>query len=386
MYNSKLSLLEEVLNVSLTPEQEDVIHHGWRAFWDDPESFKDDVVIDMVLLDLGLTPNDTKKEEVKVKEDTELEMEISLLGIPGLEIKHFAPCDTLAWGKLRGCPIYVRKVDRMQLIPYYDGRPETFDELSLLVDETDYAAIVFQSQFDYIIYVMHSNYFNHTGSMALRDLCPTDYQYAGVVRFSDGVEEHDESKMNFVKKVYVPFNKGSNNSMIPIMWDVTGSKANFDNRASISSEKFNDIVSDGAVSIDVINSIFADIKEALPSVDLESSPKDARYSCVWIEGVSNSSVYAYNRNHVAYNGNTDSMKAIICMVLDRLSSVFQSIAKCNIGEYINNNIDQDEIVISFIGHDAPVKQETSTANGDDSRKLSDNPLLRAAQRGDTRYK
>ena len=85
MYKSKLWLLEEILNVPLTKEQEDIIHDGWRAFWDEPEAFKDDVVVDMVLLDLGMTPNGTKK---KMEERKMLGLKDDLSTCEKVDLKH----------------------------------------------------------------------------------------------------------------------------------------------------------------------------------------------------------------------------------------------------------------------------------------------------------
>ena len=391
----KLELLQEILNVNLTDANLDYIKEYWKAFYNDPAMFKDDVVCDMVLQDLGLTPYE-KKEKKKVKmEERKMDMEISLLGVPGLEIKHYTPCDTLAWGKLGGCPVYVRKVDRMYLMPYYDGRPDTIGELKSLIKEAGYVAIVFQSATDYIIYVIYSDVIGTIGNVSINSVCPASYQYAGVVKLGDGIEDHDEIRMQFTKMVYVPFNNGSNGSLIPIMWAITGTSEGLNGCATITAEEYESLISDGAVSIDNANSIFTRIKTALPAIELEGSPKEARYSCVKVEDKDGISLYAYNRNHVAYNGNTDSLKAIMSILLDRLYGVFTDIVKCNLGRYINNAIDRDDLVIAFAGSDVPTEKpadSTSTGNtnaginkDEEKRKFSDNPLIRAAQRADIRY-
>lgn len=393
---NKLELLQEILNVNLTDANLDYIKEYWKAFYNDPAMFKDDVVCDMVLQDLGLTPYE-KKEKKKVKmEERKMDMEISLLGVPGLEIKHYTPCDTLAWGKLGGCPVYVRKVNRINLMPYYDGRPDTISELNSLVKEDGYVAIVFQSETDYIIYVIYSDGLGTIGNVSINSICPASYQYAGVVKLGDGVEDHDEIRMQFTKMVYVPFNNGSNGSLIPIMWAITGTGDGLNGCTTITAEEYESLISDGAVSIDNANSIFTRIKTALPAIELEGSPKGARYSCVKVENKDSVSLYAYNRNHVAYNGNTDSLKAIMSILLDRLYGVFENIVRCNLGRYINNDISQDDLIIAFAGFNVPEEMpnvSTNTGNtnagvkkDEESRNFSDNPLIRAAQRGDTRYK
>lgn len=393
---NKLEILQETLNVNLTDENLDYIKEYWKAFYNDPAMFKDDVVCDMVLQDLGLTPYE-KKEKKKVKmEERKMDMEISLLGVPGLEIKRYTPCDTLAWGELEGCQLYVRKINRTYLMPYYDGRPDTMDELKSLVTEAGYIAIVFQSATDYIIYVVYSGELGAIDNISINSICPASYEYAGIVKLGDGVEDHDEIRMQFTKMVYVPFNHGPLGSLIPIMWAITGTSEGLNGCATITAEEYESLISDGAVSIDTANSIFTRIKTALPAIELEGSPKEARYSCVKVEDKDGISLYAYNRNHVAYNGNTDSLKAVMSILLDRLYGVFTSITRCNLGRYINNAIDRDDLVIAFAGSDAPTDEvagNTSVGNTnadvkkeEESMKFSDNPLIRAAQRGDTRYK
>lgn len=392
----KLEILQETLNVNLTDENLDYIKEYWKAFYNDPAMFMDDVVCDMVLQDLGLTPYEKKEKKKTKTEERKMDMEISLLGVPGLEVKHYTPCDTLAWGKLGGCPVYVRKVDRAAIIPYYDGRPESISELTSLVKEDGYVAIVFQSEVDYVIYVMYSDGIGTIGNVSINSICPSSYQYAGIVKLGDGVEEQSEDRMKFTKMVYVPFNNGSNGSLIPIMWAITGTGDGLNGCVTITAEEYESIISDGVVSIDSANSIFTRIKTALPAIELESSPKGARYSCVKVEHDGIVSMYAYNRNHVAYNGNTDSLRAIMSVLLERLCGVFPNIVRCNLGRYINNAIDRDDLVIAFAGSDAPTDEvagnisvgntNAGVKKEEESRNFSDNPLIRAAQRGDTRYK
>ncbi len=44
--------MERVLGMKLTVEQEERIKDGWRAFYEEPEKYKDSVVVDMVKLSL----------------------------------------------------------------------------------------------------------------------------------------------------------------------------------------------------------------------------------------------------------------------------------------------------------------------------------------------
>ncbi len=49
---TKQALLENVLDMWLTQNQINAIKEGWNAFYNNPEMYKDSVVVDMVKLSL----------------------------------------------------------------------------------------------------------------------------------------------------------------------------------------------------------------------------------------------------------------------------------------------------------------------------------------------
>lgn len=59
----KQKIVEAVLNMPLSQKQLDSIKVGWRAFYDNPERYRDSVVIDMVKLFLQNDAYVAKKEK-----------------------------------------------------------------------------------------------------------------------------------------------------------------------------------------------------------------------------------------------------------------------------------------------------------------------------------
>lgn len=390
MYKSKLEVLEGVLNVSLTSEQEDIIHDGWRAFWDEPEAFKDDVVVDMVLLDLGLTPNGTKK---KVEERKMLGLKDDLSTCEKVNLKHVVEDGTLGWGKIAGRNFYVRTASRTNFYPPVTmGQPEKISD-ACSHGEQVLMGIIFQSSVDYIIYVVNTGEWKDASDVLISDITPFGYEYWGVANLADGLEVHDESWLNFMQYCYVPMCKAGSDALLPVAWMLNDIESVPD--YTIREAYYKDIVQHDAVSIDAINTIFEQIRIALPSVENpEPGVSGARYAVIEVQTGKRSIYIGYNRNHIAQNGNIDSMKKIMCIVLEALRDNIERITKSNLTRYVAGAIDQDTLVIGFdgdasvdnAGHTPDVKAETGSVEEGEKKDYSDNPLIRAAQRGDTRYK
>lgn len=388
MYKSKLEVLEDILNVSLTNEQEDIIHDGWRAFWDEPEAFKDDVVVDMVLLDLGMTPNGTKK---KMEERKMLGLKDDLSACEKVDLKHVVEDGTLGWGKIDGRSFYVRTINRADLYPPITlGLPDRISG-ACTQSEQSLIGIIFQSSVDYIIYVINTVEWKDASNVLISDITPFGYEYYGVVNIGDGLEAHDEQQLEFLQYCYVPMCNAGSGAVLPVTWMLS----NIDRVPdyTIRTAYYKDIIQDGAVSIDAINTIFEQIRTALPSIENpEPGVSGARYAVVEVQTGKRNIYLGYNRNHIAQNGNIDSMKKIMCIVLEALHDEIEHVAKSNLTRYIAGAIDQDTLVIGFDNSDDT--GDEPTANGEqkeehkhegEKRAFSENPLIRAAQRGDTRY-
>lgn len=48
----KHELIEDILNMQLSIEQMGSIEVGWRAFYDNPEQYRNSIIVDMVRLSL----------------------------------------------------------------------------------------------------------------------------------------------------------------------------------------------------------------------------------------------------------------------------------------------------------------------------------------------
>lgn len=388
MYKSKLEVLEDILNVSLTNEQEDIIHDGWRAFWDEPEAFKDDVVVDMVLLDLGMTPNGTKK---KMEERKMLGLKDDLSACEKVDLKHVVENGTLGWGKIDGRSFYVRTINRADLYPpITSGLPDRISG-ACTQSEQSLIGIIFQSSVDYIIYVINTVEWKDASNVLISDITPFGYEYYGVVNIGDGLEAHDEQQLEFLQYCYVPMCNAGSDALLPVTWMLNDIDRVPD--YTIREAYYKDIIQDGAVSIDAINTIFEQIRTALPSIENpEPGVSGARYAVIEVQTGKRSIYLGYNRNHIAQNGNIDSMKKIMCIVLEALHDEIEHVTKSNLSRYVAGAIDQDTLVIGFDNSDET--GDEPTANGEhkeehkeegEKKAFSENPLIRAAQRGDTRY-
>lgn len=388
MYKSKLEVLEDILNVSLTNEQEDIIHDGWRAFWDEPEAFKDDVVVDMVLLDLGMTPNGTKK---KMEERKMLGLKDDLSACEKVDLKHVVEDGTLGWGKIDGRSFYVRTINRADLYPpITSGLPDRISG-ACTQSEQSLIGIIFQSSVDYIIYVINTGEWKDASNVLISDITPFGYEYYGVVNIGDGLEAHDEQQLEFLQYCYVPMCNAGSGAVLPVTWMLS----NIDRVPdyTIRTVYYKDIIQDGAVSIDAINTIFEQIRTALPSIENpEPGVSGARYAVIEVQTGARNIYLGYNRNHIAQNGNIDSMKKIMCIVLEALHDELEHVTKSNLSRYIAGAVDQDTLVIGFDNsgetgdkHTVNCEQKEEHKEEGEKKAFSENPLIRAAQRGDTRY-
>ena len=69
--NRRHKLIENILGMSLSAKQMDSIKVGWRAFYNDPEQYRDSIVVDMVKLSLQKNVCDTGEEKSWVVSDFE---------------------------------------------------------------------------------------------------------------------------------------------------------------------------------------------------------------------------------------------------------------------------------------------------------------------------
>lgn len=389
MYKSKLGLLEEILNVPLTKEQEDIIHDGWRAFWDEPEAFKDDVVVDMVLLDLGLTPNGTKK---KMEERKMLGLKDDLSTCKKVDLKHVVEDGTLGWGKIDGRNFYVRTVSKEDLYTPHPLKPWKLDKISNACNssEPELIGIMFESSIDYIIYIINTEEWKDASNVSIDDITPFGYRFWGPAPMRDGLENSVEEHLEFLQYCYVPMCNAGSGAVLPVAWMLNDIDRVPD--YTIREAYYKDIIQDGAVSIDAINTIFEQIRTALPSIENpEPGVSGARYAVIEVQTGKRNIYLGYNRNHIAQNGNIDSMKKIMCIVAEALHDEIDHVTKSNLARYVAGAIDQDTLVIGFDNSGETGDQPTTNGEqkvehkDDDKRAFSENPLIRAAQRGDTRY-
>ena len=66
--NSKAELLSDILGRSISSTDENYIYDEWRAFYNNPESFRNSVVVDMVNKGLDTRPVNESKRKMRIKE------------------------------------------------------------------------------------------------------------------------------------------------------------------------------------------------------------------------------------------------------------------------------------------------------------------------------
>lgn len=72
--DSKAELLSDILGRSISSTDENYIYDGWRAFYNNPESFRNSVVVDMVNKGLDTRPVNESKRKMRIKESLKEEL------------------------------------------------------------------------------------------------------------------------------------------------------------------------------------------------------------------------------------------------------------------------------------------------------------------------
>ena len=371
----KREALENTLKVHLTDTHIEEIRYGWRAFYNEPEQFTNDVIVDMVLLDIGLKqdPNwdsenkkqDSTKEDVKMTES----LNISDLFNKSVKIKNMGDCDTGVYkGKIAGYtfPI-VTTINKVTTDKAVAVSAEDFlYKIDAPRDGLKYNLIICVKADDYDVLMQFDNeLLNAIGSIQIKDLLDTEFEI-----YAMSGSEYSIEYLLWMSLSYVPFANGAAGSKIPAMWKVT-------NEANISSatSPFKDkkFILNG-LNPDSIDEAMSLLTSTYPSVDLDT---EAHLRYVPIEY--NGNVYMYNRNHIGYNGNISNMTIMAPLIFFEIYDRFKDIAVDKFIEYIKGNTNSPYVLM--IGQEEPVKEvssisyESSVGNSKDSY----DSILAAAQ-------
>lgn len=255
-----------------------------------------------------------------------------------MDIHHFMDCGTLAWGKISGCPVYIRRFDSGVLdIPEETMSSNTIHNITELQSESntfkDKVVLIVckNEENESLIFVFKSGELKEVGFM---DIQRKIVEKTGDVGFSCKMIHTFES-LKYVRdksslldlywKVYVPFVDGSNGSKLPVMWyapvagPVTGTLITGANQTKVLSQLE-----------DTAHFLIGKLKESLPSIDLKES-EEGRYKYFTFVDTN----YMYNRNHLGFNGKIFDIMAIAPIVLRVIYNRLEDIESESIISYLN---------------------------------------------------
>ena len=303
---------------------------------------------------------------------------------------HYTPDGYLAYGEFQDDKFYAIKKDLN--LGHYGFEQESFYdnvEAARAVRRQHecymciwYAPVANGIESGAIAYVFPRNR-NMYGSF-IEDLTPTGYYFVGItVQAGDSII--DLNKFNQLASTLVAFNKGPNDSVIPVMWRVDKPYGVVDTYEVFLKDT--KLLFDRKVFMDAVSQI----KKDLPPVDLETE-SEKRYVTIEIDdGV----YYMYNRNHVAYNGAASSYEEFASVLFWVMANFYDSIGYENLTDYITADFDDEHIEIVGIGaerkenvEERPVGEfmNPPEVKPEKEYKHEDNILLRAARASDTDYK
>lgn len=308
-------------------------------------------------------------------------------GVSQIDMRHYSPCNTLAWGKINGVFAYIRRIDSIML--YRNAIEEstvTMQEFARKVFTEDLASnplmyVVYSGPSDFIVMVMEANeVMKFKSDCDVYALCPDGYTPCGYGRFKDFSGDFDYVyRARLYSFLYVPFNDGPNGSKIPVSWyrAEVGSLVNSFDRLSCM---------DMCVpkwSKKEISNFYLGLKEKYPSVDLENVPS-SRYATV----TSVEDDIIYNRNHIAYNGTISNAHAVMSMVLRAFTYVsdfnYDSRKICRaVIDFINGKeVDVEDVIDEVMSVDTvePKSEVAESTSSGEPTKTGD-PLLDAALSG-----
>lgn len=280
--------LEKVLGVRLQEERVEFIQQNYSAFYQDPESFIGDGLVDMILEDIGL-----KKPESL--------MEI-LEAVPGMDVKHTDTKGTLAWGNFKG--------ELMYALYATDARARDLATLQSVdisgLPSEALVAVVVRSYDGYqgVIIVQERGSIDNIGGSP-----ETLYDIPGFEILAV-FPVFNETYMLDSAQFYVPFMKAGNGRN-PVMW------------LSFVSEHLPDAdeglikkINDGCdfemgVDVDSFKDLKLNLGNYYPAVDLETQ-RSERYKA--LDGCNQQLVY--NRNALAYSGNIHTPDAMLPWAVD----------------------------------------------------------------------
>jgi hypothetical protein len=376
--------LQNVLRITLTDTDVEYIKEYWRSFYKAPEDFINDNVVDMIHDDLGKYPIDKNDNGG----NTTMTFEEILSSIPDASFTRFIDDGSLAWGKYNGELIYAKRFKLDELA----GIEKSSNDVTL----SRLAAIVFKGAEDYVVIVIPNN-------TKVDILPPIGYEKVCVrpLTFLNDRGKFSRDEAMFFAKVFVPFNDGPSGSKLPIIW-YSSSNDTFECETmksvrSLPAELVNAYITADGFALQGVADLSSTIESSYPPVVLTGDRDHddyERYQSLMTDR-ENQITFVYNRNHVAYNGNKETLASMLPVVALYIAKD-TNIVSSNIEAYVLGKVTQQDVWIEFRNGsvatnnvDAEPTVSTSEAKPVDDKqykKLSDNPMIAAAQMADKDYR
>lgn len=357
----KIELLQEVLRASLTDEQVSYLKEYWKAFYNNPEDFIEDRLIDFIVEDMGLVQfeeKEIKKMEFNWKQFVELN--------PGI-IAKISDDKTLGYNK---DGIFARLLNRVFVVRTTNARnmevPRVYGIWSDDV-QTFIMAIPKESK------VVAEDIF-------------IDFKFLGYFAPGEGMTW---SEVEFMSFAYVPFTDGPQGSVIPVLWRTL---EGYDN-TGIDIASISATIGNSGVLSESMKGFSEFIADRFPTVDLKEQ-KDKRYVGLAMRMATGATMgIVYNRNHVAYNGNMAGEIKTLPITCAVAATRWDEVHTETLSQYLNDDYHNSLIVNAgqrgvYVGEITPegakaIRQASNVViQGMNSQKVLEtetNPLLRAAK-------
>ena len=321
--------LENVLHCFLTEDNVAYIGEYYRTFYESPESYINDYLVDIIIDDMQL-----KKIEPWVND---MDAWQAIEEFTPVDIKHISDDQSLAWGHINHVPVYMRRIEGDLVNQFVDMNANFSHDLLQSVadngaDNCTVTRIVKSQNNQLIAYCFDKDSVHKVSDV--EQWAPTGWTHIGDFEIAGSSDNSGFGDATML--LYTPFYEMSNGSLLPIMWINT--LGGTTEEGSFVLDEFTNI---NRYDNEVCKSIYAKLREILPPVDLEDE-SESRYKKIRAYPYT----LVYNRNHIAHNGNVKNAKAVSPFIVAMLQKYNGANHKSNVQDLISGRLtDWDEILV-----------------------------------------
>lgn len=310
--------LENVLHCYLNDEQVQYIKEYYKTFYENPESYQNDGLVDIIIDDANLIKVEPWSTTVN-EEQKPINPWDAVEAADNIEIRKIFPnsdCHmqdevaSLAIGHVNHIPVYFRMLTDISEFEYigWTASYQRISDLSYKLHNYPGAQILRIYRIGrtlpvgyYVAYAYKLEYIHELNDV---HACGSDdWEYVGDYPMTDDCKP--------ACKLYVPFSEMSNGGRIPVMWYNP-----LQNSQNACTSGTLDIFTDlREVNEQDVHDAYNGIKEEYESIDLESHNDSDRYVSLLMGRDGAYDMFTYNRNHLARNGAIAHGMAILPLLL-----------------------------------------------------------------------